>query len=364
MCFSSAVTIISDSFHKHFSVVFGIACSGGSVGVVTLPVVSGFLIDHYGWRGALLLISAIQVNILVCAKFMKPTPCGQTSANLVDSGGKGYGSLENQLSRETDSVKDETEVDSESKDSLSWHQSRSSCGVNAQYEDNNLAKDMKWMEKLVQFLDRTGVSLIWTNRVFASFLLLPIPTSVGDAVSLLFLVARAESVGIPGLQAEVLLSLVGVANIVGCCASGPLVNANVAELAFIYCLFEAVVSISAMGVAVLESYAFFVAYAALYGFSSGVYIPLGGITVRRIVGQERFPGGFGIALVLVASGNMLAGSVSGHLYDTTKSYSSCFYVLGAAAGLCAVLSLGLHLLWTRLIPDDRWPSIVRLPLQR
>ncbi|XP_022084981.1 monocarboxylate transporter 12-like [Acanthaster planci] len=364
LCFASTMTIISDYFHQHFALAWGIAWSGGSVGIVTFPIVSGFLIDNYGWRGALLVISAIQANILVCAKFMKPTPNGQTSTNLVHSVGKGYSRLENQSSHETASAKDEKDVDGDSKASAFTNQSRSGSGVGAECKDDKLVKDKKWLEKLVQFLDHAGVSLIWTNRVFASCLLLQIPTSVGNSVTLPFLVARAESVGVLGLQAELLLSVVGVANIVGNLINGPLVDANVAELALIYGVVEAVVSVSAISIAILESYPFFVVYAVLFGFSSGIYIPLGAIMVRRIVGQERFAGGFGIALMLVASGNMLAASISGHLYDTTKSYSGCFYFLGAAAGLCIVLLLGLHLLWTRLVPDDRWPTIKRSALRR
>ncbi|XP_022084889.1 monocarboxylate transporter 12-like [Acanthaster planci] len=351
------MTIISDCFHQHFALAWGIAWSGGSVGIVTLPIVSGFLIDHYGWRGALLVISAIQANILVCTKFMKPTPSCHTSTNLVNGERKSYGSLENQASHETGSLEEEVEIDDGSITRLFQNQSKSSFGIDTHTKDDKLAKDKTWLEKLVQFLDHAGVSLIWTNRVFASFLLLPIPTSIGNSVTLLFLVARAESVGIPGLQAELLLSLVGAANIVGNLTSGPLVGANVGELAFFHGFFAAVVSVSAIGIAILESYAFFVVYAALYGFSSGVYIPLAGVMLRRIVGQERFPGGLGIVLILVAIGGMLAASISGYLHDITGSYSGCFYLLGVGAGLCVVLLVGLHLLWTRVVPDDRWPTL-------
>ncbi|XP_022084982.1 monocarboxylate transporter 9-like [Acanthaster planci] len=292
MCYSGTMTIISDCFRKHFALAFGIAYSGGSFGIMTLPVVSGFLINHYGWRGALLIISAIQANILVCAKCMKPNPFGQTSTNLVDIGGKGYGSLEHQLSPEKAAPRDETEADGYSKASFSQNQSISTSIGDDRSKDDKLANNKNLLEKLVQFLDHAGLSLVWTNRVFASIIPLPILTSIGNSVTLLFLFARAESVGIPGLQAELLLSVVGVANIVGNLANGPLVDANVAELAFIYGVVEAVVSVSAIGIAILESYPFFVVYAVLFGFSSGIYIPLGGIMTANSPTLDKSPNEF------------------------------------------------------------------------
>ncbi|XP_038065113.1 monocarboxylate transporter 12-B-like [Patiria miniata] len=363
MCYTSVMTIIGDCFHRHFALAFGISMSGVSVGMVSFPVLGGFLIEQYGWRGALVIIGAIQANIVVCAKFMKPF--GHTQTRLIKSevaGGAGYGSLTDPPSLDSAAGGEDYEGDDDDDRpaSLSPNRFRFSRGyrnTDAKGEETKAAQERKWSRKLMQFLDRAGVSLIWTNRVFAGILLIPLPMSAGNGITLPFIAARAESVGVPRLRATSLLSIIGVANVIGSWMYGPLVDANVIEPTFILTFAAGMTVVSGFITAVNESYGGFVVCAALFGFASGVYVPLSGVLVRRIIGQERFPGGMGIVLALVAIGYIIFSSVGGYLYDATHSYSGCFYLVGASAALGVVVLLGLHLLWTRLVPDDRWPTI-------
>ncbi|XP_038050772.1 monocarboxylate transporter 12-B-like [Patiria miniata] len=366
MCYTSVLTIIGDCFHLHFALAFGIVMSGTGVGMVTFPVFGGFLIEQFGWRGALLILSATQANIFVCAKFMKPF--GHTQTRLTGrevASGAGYISLTDPPSLDSGARGDDYEGDDDDDRTarLSLKRFRFSRGyrtmasTDADGEETEVAQEKTWFRKIMRILDRAGVSLIWTNRVFSVFLLALSPMSAGNGITLPFLAARAGSVGVPTLRATSLLSVIGMANVIGSWTYGPLVDANVIELTFILVPIEAIVIVSEIVIAVNESYGGFVVCAALYGFASGVYVPVFGVMMRRIVGQERFPGGIGIMFAVVAIGYIIFSSVGGYLYDVTDSYSGCFYLGGASATLGVVMILGLHLLWTRLVPDDRWPTI-------
>ena len=46
---------------------------------------------------------------------------------------------------------------------------------------------------------------------------------------------------------------------------------------------------------------------------------------------------------------------AGYIFDVTGSYSGGFKFAGVMSGVTIALVLGSHLLWTKLIKDDRWP---------
>ena len=63
-----ATTLII-SKHSSFefkNTVIGVASSGGAIGIVLFPPIADFLQDIYGWRAAMLIIGAINANMIAC----------------------------------------------------------------------------------------------------------------------------------------------------------------------------------------------------------------------------------------------------------------------------------------------------------
>ncbi len=65
--------VITDYFDKYRPLAFAIATCGIPVGNMVYPWLSRSLMMTYGWRGSLLITSAITLNICIPAALMRPT---------------------------------------------------------------------------------------------------------------------------------------------------------------------------------------------------------------------------------------------------------------------------------------------------
>ena len=57
---------LSTYFNVYYDVALSFSNAGIGAGVMLIPVVTQFLLEWYGWRGALLLIGGLNLNLLVC----------------------------------------------------------------------------------------------------------------------------------------------------------------------------------------------------------------------------------------------------------------------------------------------------------
>ena len=72
MTYIASVTIIQDSFPDSAVKSLGYSSGGGAFGMMIFPPVFEFLIQLYGWRGALLLLGAVNVHLVVCGLLVTP----------------------------------------------------------------------------------------------------------------------------------------------------------------------------------------------------------------------------------------------------------------------------------------------------
>ncbi|XP_022096080.1 monocarboxylate transporter 14-like isoform X2 [Acanthaster planci] len=347
--------IISELFHEHYATANGITLTGTSVGTIVMPILNSFLIEQYGWRGALVVLSAVEANLLVCAGLLR-APAGERAHSKSQSGEQcdrgNNGSLTH---RETEGVfryKQLLESADESEDDAIGQTNKFSVSSSQDHSKQERSTTM-----VTRFLFLSGLSLLWTNRVYVSFLLAAVTNTSIMGVTLAYIVARAESVGVPTLQATSLISAIGIANIASRMTHGWLVDTGQVHPAYVYGAAVALSAVAGPIIASVESYPWFMVCAVLVGLSAGAFIPMQITITRQIVGQERFPGGSGVSLVFAGIGDFSSALMAGHLHDVTNSYSGGFIMMGIVSGMSTALTFFLHLTWTRLIPDDRWPRI-------
>ncbi|XP_072026890.1 uncharacterized protein [Amphiura filiformis] len=82
LVYSPSVVMIGQYFDKHFTLANGIAYAGGSMGQIFIPLLSGNLIDAYGWRGAVWLLSAIMSHLVVGGAVLRPKRKRQNAKEL------------------------------------------------------------------------------------------------------------------------------------------------------------------------------------------------------------------------------------------------------------------------------------------
>lgn len=66
-------------FEKRRSLATGLSESGAGIGTLIFAPLLQFLITEYGWRGSLLLLSAIVLNIVLCGALFRPQPILESS---------------------------------------------------------------------------------------------------------------------------------------------------------------------------------------------------------------------------------------------------------------------------------------------
>lgn len=62
----------ADYFPDWFGAATGTMFSGGSIGVMLMPLIFEALIEQYGWRGALLLLGALNGHVIVAGTLLEP----------------------------------------------------------------------------------------------------------------------------------------------------------------------------------------------------------------------------------------------------------------------------------------------------
>lgn len=72
MILGPGYVITSKYFSKHRSLAIGVASMGGNIGAMLMPLFTYFLLSVYGVRGALLLLGATYLNVMVAAILLRP----------------------------------------------------------------------------------------------------------------------------------------------------------------------------------------------------------------------------------------------------------------------------------------------------
>ena len=244
-----------------------------------------------------MLVAGIVGQVMVCGAIMKP-PMDLPRTN-----------------KKTENTSDELQQSTAQE--MNTYTSISADGdVTTNLENSEVTTESR-KSHLMVVLDSLGISLIWTNRVYALCLPMFFCNGGAYAITIVYIKARAEDVGVSKFQAALLISVVGAAGFVSRAGHGRFIDKKYIHPAMLYVFGNLQAAFSLPVIAVTEHYAWFVICAANVGFGAGLYISLNIVLVRAIVGVHRFPGGMGLALLNVAMSIMSSVTIAGML---TVSY--------------------------------------------
>ncbi len=72
--FTPSIVVLHHYFEKRFVVANGVAFAGISCGELIFPLILQPIINAYGWRGALFIMAAVELNLVVCGGVMVRPP--------------------------------------------------------------------------------------------------------------------------------------------------------------------------------------------------------------------------------------------------------------------------------------------------
>ncbi|XP_077990991.1 monocarboxylate transporter 12-like [Glandiceps talaboti] len=330
LVFIPSIVLVSYYFKKRHAMANGLAFSGSAMGVMIFPPLCHFLIEHYGWRGALIFLAGLNSNICVFASLFRPPPLKKTPRKL-----------------------------------------------RAEQDPMLTDKSMGEAEQKKKILD---VKLFKESYTFSLICLLLFLLGFSTFIPLIHLIPRAVYSGIPHGKASLLVSIIGLAGFVGRILHGVIINAGILTP---YRMFQIAVLIS--GIASLLSpfgntYMLLMAYAAVYGFTSGCYNPLVAVIMKEVVGEEKLPTAVGFSMLILGLGHLIGSPIAGKLFDMSGAYKLSFWAAGVGFLLVVFLSFARGCLENmqankeanvrlkelesttsngkgnevRMVPDDRW----------
>lgn len=292
LCYTPSIALVSLYFPAgpRRALAYGVALSGGGIGTLVLAPALQLLLERYSWRGALLILSAIVLNLCVCAALLRPITAQQQGQGEEPEGdGKPLPS--------TVTPPPETG---------GW-------SLSAEYH----------------FL--VGGNFLC---MCSCFLLL----ACGCSTPFVFLLPFAEqSVGVPAHQAAALMSVLGGADILGHVAYGVLALQICGRSLWAFLVAVLWEASSLLLLPFLWSWPRLLCFAVVFGFFDGAYVSLIPAVTEETVGGASLSPALGVVYFLHALPYLLAPPIGGWLVDLTGSYRLTFLLSGSALLLSSVV---------------------------
>ncbi|KAM6909576.1 LOW QUALITY PROTEIN: monocarboxylate transporter 13 [Xenentodon cancila] len=306
LVFTPMVATVMANFTRRRNLVLGLGFSSIGLSSFAFNPLFQLLVETYAWRGALLILGGLSLNIVACGALLRPQRRSQ--APTEDS------------------------------------QSRLSCA--------------DFLRRVSSYLE---LSLL-LERPYLTYTLGIYLFNVGYFVPYFHLVAHSRQAGFSEYQAAFVMSAAGGADILGRIVSGWFSDMGHFRLIHLLSLWTALAGVFIMLVPVSSltgSYAALMVISLLYGFCSGALTSVVFSVVPLIVGKERMVGGLGLVQLLESSAGLLGTPLSGLLKDLTGSYVASFVVAGSflLLGTLTMVTLPHYFSCTDPPPPQRRPCV-------
>ncbi|XP_077980650.1 monocarboxylate transporter 12-like [Glandiceps talaboti] len=322
-----AVGMIGRYFKNRHATAMGIATTGNGCGSFVMAPLVHLLIDFYGWRGTLILLGGLSLNMCVSAVLLRPI-----HIKVDDDNNKASQKL---MTSESDSA---TEFIAPRK------------GVSVCVWCINLSRSIH------NHLELSLFKIPLFSFLMISYFLL----GFGVNIPLVHVIKRAVNIGIPDTKAPILLSVLGFSMMVGGFAQGLLVDLfNLSKGK----VFGAANIIYGTGTIFLTTSNDFISMAivmAIMGLSRGVIATFDSVVVLDIVGHHRFTSAYGLAVLFIGFGQLVGPPVAGYIYDSTHDYQVSFYIGGATLILGGLIAMVSYFFWDRNVARKRKGNDVTL----
>ncbi|XP_054851135.1 monocarboxylate transporter 13-like [Eublepharis macularius] len=287
LIFSPSLALVARYFKRRRALANALVFSGAGISSLAFSPLFQFLVDSYGWRGALLIVSGMAFNLVACGALLRPLPSAGNAALR-------------------------TAPEQESR----WGRLASLFGLSLLYHR--------------PFMIFSGAGVLITAGYFMPFV---------------HLLPHARETGFDEYQAAFLVSAVGIADIAGRIVAGWLANCGPLRLVHHLTLWALLTGVTLLMVPLGHNYALMVTLSICYGFLASAIIPLKFSTLMEIVSTDQIMGAIGLIHLMESFGALSGPPLSGWIRDATGSYTASFQAAGSIliAGSLVLLALPNYL---------------------
>ncbi|XP_038079321.1 monocarboxylate transporter 13-like [Patiria miniata] len=319
MMISPGSIVISHYFKKRFALASGISVVGVSVGQMLFPPLIRVLVTMYGWRGAMFVIGALQMNGVAACALFRPL---KTSVEEDKPQGERSGNSSPMLSSGNEDCEEEAENSS---------------------TETQPAKSRRC----------SGYLKVFTNLPAMLNLLSCCFYATAAIVNITHLPARSKEAGWSDDQSAMLLLVYAVFSVVTRLSNGWFVDRGYVGPIQLQLGAIAGATLATFLNPVSDSYAYLVVNAILTGSCIGMSAPLYIVNMRLMVGASELPAAlsliWGVVFFFNASGTVIAGKI----FDLTGNYVAPFLTAGAIFLICFLLLVTVAVVKRRRDKDRR-----------
>ncbi|CAH1784867.1 unnamed protein product [Owenia fusiformis] len=287
ICYIPTIAVLAVYFSKNLTLAFGLSSAGVGIGTFVYPPLITSLISLYGWRGCMLILSAITLNLCVCGAIMKPNPIQTSSLTEVD---------------------ERCPMDD----------------IETSAPQNNVF-DIK----------------VLTNLNFLFMCLSSFLYCFGHSIVYVHFGEYAITRGIKENQATFLFSVIGISNLIGKLIYGSIstVKHPCANIILMFAISLTSSGLLTMTIPFQTGYPLLVIFSVVFGVCSAAFGVLPSGIVHQFLGTKNLATGYGILCIFCAMGTLPGAPIAGEMFDSVKRYAESFYLGGVAIGLSGVIMI-------------------------
>ncbi|XP_035521176.1 monocarboxylate transporter 13 [Morone saxatilis] len=351
LTWTPTVTMLGLYFEKRRPVANALASAGECILTFVLTPLFQLLIDSYSWRGALLILGGLQLNLCVCGILLRPlnTTRDVTCEFKAEEEGLSLELLTKDDSEQSKPSCLEAEAEAEAEE-LRISEGCDQGKIKACHEDpeeisimkvqvsNNKTKRAEFRTKILRYVDYTLI----TNARFMVYSIFGVFAALGFFAPALFLVPYARSKGIEEYQSAALMSISAALDLFGRVFFGWVANLRlvqtVQQLTATVILLGTVLLLCPLASSFSELAAFSAAYGLVYGATVAIHITV----LAEVVGVHRLGSALGFFMLIRSSGGLLGPPIAGFFIDKMSDYGTGFLMAGVALIVSALFLLLLH----------------------
>ncbi|KAM6951532.1 monocarboxylate transporter 6 [Aplochiton taeniatus] len=298
LSFQPAVTILGHYFVRRRAFANAMSSTGTALGLCILPLLGNYLHTELGWRGSFLVLGAVLLNCCVCGAVMRPLgPPRKRGQPLMKH-----------AAPQSEEVRPKGKIKA------------------------FLASAVAVLQKHMAF------DLFCCNLRYRVYAVGITWMMLGFVVPLVFLVPYATDGGMDQGNAALLLSILGIVNIMVRPPIGILFSLPWFQGRHIYVFSSALLvnGLSNSICCIAPSFPVLLAYVLTYGLSMSVVGSLMFTVLMDTVDMRRFPSALGLLAIMESVTLLIGPPLAGKLIDKTGQYYHVFLACSATVASSAV----------------------------
>ncbi|KAK7891377.1 hypothetical protein WMY93_023340 [Mugilogobius chulae] len=294
LTWTPTVTMVGLYFDRRRPLANALSSSGECIITFVLMPLSQWLVDSYTWRGAMLIMGGLQLNLCVCGAILRPLKTAKTS--IVHKRSK-------QLKKK--------KLDRKS-----------------------------FKSRILPYVDFTLIA----NAEFMVYSLFGAFAALGFFAPALFLVPYARSRGVEDYQSAALMSISAVLDLVGRVTFGWVANLRIMKT-----LHQLIITVTLLGVVLVlcplaSSFTELAVFSAAFGLAFGATVSVHITVLAEVVGVQRLGSALGFFMLIRSSGGLLGPPIAGFFIDQMGDYGAGFLMAGAALIMSVLFLILLELM--------------------